>query len=689
MVDGNPIHIETMVVTASRVPQPLADTTMRTQILDSDTIERMQSRDLAEALRLVPGLQLREIHGKTGKEVQLQGFNGDRVLVLVNGQPVSATTGSTVDVTQLSALDVDRIEIVPGATSSLYGSAAMGGVVNIITNEDPSRLRLLGEFGSYGDDELSDGLAPQRHYLASAAGQWGGWNGQISSDQRRSSETDFNPDTYASNGFGGSKTNSGASIGYDWNSNRLDNGGVRVGFQHYLEDLQQRLSETVNKHEDLVRRRLDLSSHQNTNSGRWSLALLAEQQQDATLQRNRDSSILAGLLERKAHYRQQKASLEWASLDDLLSLSRGPTLNLVAGIEYFHEDITQHKRQLKLGDLADYATDEDDGSDGVVVTDSVTYTDIGDDLLELSSGEVAGNRSSTDVFSQSTLSFKHGDQEFDLGLGLRLQRDSDFGNHLAPTLSSRQSWPLNNGWQLQTRQSLGMGYRVGNLKERYYEFDHSIYGYKVIGNPDLQPEQSRSTQLSISLSDQQRWHVEMSAFQNRIGDLIEAVDSGDVDTSNGSYVVIYQYANIDRARTRGFELSSQWRFNRYLQQRASFSYLDAWNLGADLPLPNRSRQQAKIAWLWDPTASLSLNLMTEYQGSFYSSVNTDDRTTERSPGYWQWDLTASLTSFWYSHQQRWFTGIKNLTDSVREGDDSYDRRPTQGRYIYAGFDLRY
>lgn len=68
-------------------------------------------RDLAEALRLVPGVYVRTTIGKQGREAWMQGFSSDRVLVLVDGVPALATTGSTVDLTQIAVSDVERIEV--------------------------------------------------------------------------------------------------------------------------------------------------------------------------------------------------------------------------------------------------------------------------------------------------------------------------------------------------------------------------------------------------------------------------------------------------------------------------------------------------------------------------------------------------------------------------------------------------
>ena len=124
---------ETWVVTGTRTERLLDDTPVRTEVVSREQLDTLHARNVAEALKTVPGLMLKDIHGKGGQEVWLQGLDADRVLILVNGRPVTASTGSSVDVSQLATADIERIEVVKGATSALYGSSAMGGVVNIIT----------------------------------------------------------------------------------------------------------------------------------------------------------------------------------------------------------------------------------------------------------------------------------------------------------------------------------------------------------------------------------------------------------------------------------------------------------------------------------------------------------------------------------------------------------------------------
>jgi outer membrane receptor for ferrienterochelin and colicin len=71
----------------------LDETPIRTEVVDRQEIERTHARTLKDALENVPGLQLREIHGKSGYEVTLQGMTSDQVLILIDGLPITASTG--------------------------------------------------------------------------------------------------------------------------------------------------------------------------------------------------------------------------------------------------------------------------------------------------------------------------------------------------------------------------------------------------------------------------------------------------------------------------------------------------------------------------------------------------------------------------------------------------------------------
>ncbi len=111
ILETAPSRLKPVVVTGTRTERLLDDVPVRTQVIDSATMQRQQARDLADALRLLPGVYLRTIHGKQGQEVWMQGLDSDRVLVLIDGIPAIASTGSTVDLTQIMVADVERIEM--------------------------------------------------------------------------------------------------------------------------------------------------------------------------------------------------------------------------------------------------------------------------------------------------------------------------------------------------------------------------------------------------------------------------------------------------------------------------------------------------------------------------------------------------------------------------------------------------
>lgn len=134
--DPNYQRLEEVVVTGTRTEKKLLDTPVRTQVVTKEEIRRTHARDLKEALEYVPGLLLKETE-KNGFSVWMQGLDSDRVLILLNGRRVTASTGSTVDLTQISAADIERIEIVKGPVSALYGSESMAGVINVITSKPP------------------------------------------------------------------------------------------------------------------------------------------------------------------------------------------------------------------------------------------------------------------------------------------------------------------------------------------------------------------------------------------------------------------------------------------------------------------------------------------------------------------------------------------------------------------------
>ena len=175
LAETQTVLLDPMVVTGTRSERSLSDSPVRTEVITGEELERSHARDLSEALKAQPGIQIKSIHGKNGSGVWLQGLDPDRVLVLIDGRPVSASTGSAVDLSQLAVANIAQIEVVKGAVSAMHGSSAMGGVVNIITEKPdaPFAASVTLDAGSYGDKDLSGSFEPanRRHLLADVSGR--------------------------------------------------------------------------------------------------------------------------------------------------------------------------------------------------------------------------------------------------------------------------------------------------------------------------------------------------------------------------------------------------------------------------------------------------------------------------------------------------------------------------------------
>jgi outer membrane receptor for ferrienterochelin and colicins len=126
------LKLDALVVTASRRVQRLADVPVTTELITRGEIEQTGASDLASALVERTGIQL-EGGTPAGAGVILEGFGSERVLVLLDGQPLVGRISGQFDLSRIPTSIVQRVEVVKGPQSSLYGSEAMGGVVNVIT----------------------------------------------------------------------------------------------------------------------------------------------------------------------------------------------------------------------------------------------------------------------------------------------------------------------------------------------------------------------------------------------------------------------------------------------------------------------------------------------------------------------------------------------------------------------------
>ena len=128
---------EVMVVTGSRTARALSESIVTTDVVTQEQILDSGASDASEVLETVPGVVV--TRSFRGAGVQMQGLDSQYVLILINGKRMIGRKDGVMDLSRIPAERIERIEIVKGAASALYGSDAIGGVINIITRQPRTR----------------------------------------------------------------------------------------------------------------------------------------------------------------------------------------------------------------------------------------------------------------------------------------------------------------------------------------------------------------------------------------------------------------------------------------------------------------------------------------------------------------------------------------------------------------------
>ncbi|EBG0676183.1 TonB-dependent vitamin B12 receptor BtuB [Salmonella enterica] len=166
---------DTLVVTANRFQQPVNSVLAPTDVVTREDIQRWQSKDLNDVMRRLPGVDISQ-SGGMGKSSSLyvRGTESRHVLVLIDGVPMArAGISNAIDIGQLPVSLVQRIEYIRGPRSAVYGSGAIGGVVNIITMSNDEKSQINAGMGSDGY-QTYDGIMNKRFgdTIVTAAGAY-------------------------------------------------------------------------------------------------------------------------------------------------------------------------------------------------------------------------------------------------------------------------------------------------------------------------------------------------------------------------------------------------------------------------------------------------------------------------------------------------------------------------------------
>lgn len=148
------IEMSSLIITATRTPTIMRDVPQRVHIIDEKTIEEYPATNTDNLLRMIPGINVNRSSGifSRNSSVTMRGMPGaSRSLILLDGVPLNKSAGGTINWHLISPDEIERIEIVKGPGSALYGNNAMSGVINIITRKPQKKIqgKIEAGYGTY------------------------------------------------------------------------------------------------------------------------------------------------------------------------------------------------------------------------------------------------------------------------------------------------------------------------------------------------------------------------------------------------------------------------------------------------------------------------------------------------------------------------------------------------------------
>ncbi|WP_394826465.1 TonB-dependent receptor plug domain-containing protein [Pendulispora albinea] len=602
---------------------------MKTDVVTSEEMDRRGATNVAEALTSQPGVRVDPgAYGYLGNvsAIQIQGFDRNRVLILEDGERMTGDVGGAIDLATLPTGDLSRIEIVSGPSSSLYGSSALGGVVNLVTApprfEGPSgRVRLEGR--------------SQRAVLVQANGAYRSGKTWAALDLNlfrqdglaRVAELPDRqlPDT--ARHMVGLRAGTALSKRIDlrvrarWLHDRLD--GLRSeqapGLGRYLIDLP----EETHRYTLHVIESIDLGKGSNlriTLGRQWSDNETADDRRNSPIDQIRDR-----------HQRMH-------SIEAVATLADGPRTWVFGG-------------RAEAETFSQYLTKSESVASGVVTRRQ-------EEVVPQSFGNAA----------------IYGQMEWRLGKltvlpGVRFEGHTRYGSALAPRLALA----YRPAKELGLRVSSGRGFRAPSAKELGFVFDHSYYGYRVLGNAELVPETSWGVNADVTWQPDRAVTLRGASFMNWVDSLI------DIDLANGitrGTVVDYRYTNFGKARTFGADALATLRlWSDRLRADVSYSYLWTRDDSSDRPLAGKPPHTV--------TVSVLARLPEKFEVYGRWRMTTDAFLTEdsRSPAYSMLDFRLGR-EVWPKSQA--YVGVLNLLDAHQDVGRVGDTRPPLGRVIYLG-----
>ena len=660
-LNKSPKRLPALVVTGTRSPRFSTESPLYTSVVTSDDMAAQGALRLGDVLFEQTGLNVIHDHGRG---LQVQGFDPDYTLVLLDGNPIIGRTAGTLDLRRHSVGNVEQIEIVKGPTSSLYGSEAIAGVVNLITRR-PERgfsARLQSRYATHRSADVDGEIGLVRDGLGLL----------LFGNINRSDGYDLDPLTIDPTTPSFTNITLHPKITYEFG----DHSDIRAGLRLNREN--QHIESTIQEGG------LSTLLHDNHTTN--------------------DASLSAEVAWRPKTGFEAKSKLYGALFSTQASLTRK-----ASGERYSRSHFAQayYKGECQF----DIVTGQNHLFifGGGYVREHVEADRI---------AEGRQNASTLFMFVQDEWAFR---PDLELVLSARTDAHSNYSAHLSPKVAilyRPTSW-------LQLRASTGRGFKSPEFRQLYLDFTNAEVGYSVFGtttrnrsmrqlqetgqiqrvliqtNGDkIEPEKSTAYNIGIDLKPRQDLHLRINFFRNNVRDLIDTAPIA-VKSNNQR---VFSYFNVNRVFTRGFESEVDLSVGHDLELGFGYQFLEAKDeevmreleIGRLFALDDNGRSRAvrpaeygglfnrsrhsgnvKAAYRHAPLGlrvTLRCVLRGRYGEADRNANQILDREDEYRPGYAFWNMTLRKRLGAFAAQ----VGIDNIFD-----DKAPQNIPSlPGRLIY-------
>ena len=645
-------NLNPVVVTGSGHHQRLKSTATPVRVLSSQEISEQGITTFDGALiRMMP--QASMAPNAMGTFLRLNGLGNKYILVLINGQKLSGDISNNVDLNRINMARVKRIEVLDGAASSLYGSDAIAGVINIITDQPTQNLISITS-----DTKVSG------HGIMTEA---------------------VSLDIYK-NGFG-----SYTSFSHD----QADS--YQTNDEEYVKGSEPQTQKTIAPF--FTGYRSNIIGQKFTYAPTQHLALNAglDYSYKITNRPETRSDITGG-----TDYEMRYKGLRW-NVGGIYKFTNRHSLQADFTVDRFRYG-KEYDVETKTYQIGDYVQSKKqrmmEGELKAILgitahSTTIFGADWRKDYLVATSGNIDQHVSTLAAYAQHEMKFL---KDFTATFGLRYTHHETFNNHLTPKLSLMYA-----PGSFRFRATYSAGFRAPGLDELYYHYYAVNRGKPQIsfGNQNLKPEDSHY----FSLNAEYRTHliaISLTGYLNRINDMIvkQKIDVDDTSLAmlqrefpemteaEASKLVSYAlYQNSDKGDVKGMQLNISANILPGLNISANYVYTYArYKSGEAWQTLERSiRHAATIAvnyhHSWRQYA-LNVNLNGRLQSKTYYPDYED------APGFGIWNLnTTHSLHFLKGVLFKPSLGIDNIFDKVDRRIDASDRKYalyTPGRMFVIG-----